>query len=73
MRGTLQILRALLRDRQVRPHARHYKALILANSDCVRGNPDLVRGLLQEMEENGIAADSGTLHAAVQVSSNFTH
>lgn len=67
IRGTSQVLRALIRDQHVQPRARHYKALILANIDPVRGSPDAVRGLLSEMEKNGIAADSGTLHAALQV------
>jgi hypothetical protein len=62
-----QILRILIRDRHVRPEVRHYRALILANSDAERGSPDVVRQLLSEMEKNGIPADSGTLHAALQV------
>ncbi|KAL5363499.1 hypothetical protein BJX96DRAFT_119446 [Aspergillus floccosus] len=61
-----QILRILIRDRHMRPEVRHYRALILANSDPERGSPDAVRRLLAEMEENGIPADSGTLHAALQ-------
>lgn len=67
IRATTQVLRALIRDRHVQPRARHYKALILANTDSVRGSPEAVRGLLEEMEDNGITADSGTLHAALQV------
>lgn len=62
-----QVLRALIRDHHVEPSARHYKALILAHRDSQRGSPDAVRGLLEEMEENGITADSGTLHATLQV------
>ncbi|GAQ34730.1 hypothetical protein AtubIFM55763_001624 [Aspergillus tubingensis] len=62
-----QILRVLIRDRHVRPEMRHYRGLILANSDPERGSPQAVRALLKEMEENGIPADSGTLHAALQV------
>ncbi|KAH2771345.1 hypothetical protein KXV92_003196 [Aspergillus fumigatus] len=62
-----QILRILIRDRHVRPEVRHYRALILANSDAERGSPEVVRQLLSEMEKNGIPADSGTLHAALQV------
>lgn len=61
------ILRLLIEDRGVKPSARHYKALILANSDALHGSPEFVRRLLEEMEEQGIAADSGTLHAALQV------
>jgi hypothetical protein len=61
------ILRTLIRDRGVKPSARHYKALIMANSDALHGSPVFVRNLLEEMESQGIAADSGTLHAALQV------
>lgn len=62
-----QILRTLIRDRHVRPDLRHYRALILANTDADRGSPEIVRRLLSEMEENRIPTDSGTLHAALQV------
>lgn len=65
--STMQILHTLVRMRHVRPGVRHYRALILANADPERGSPDVLRGLLKEMEENGIPADSGTLHAALQV------
>lgn len=64
---TARVLRELIRDRHVEPRARHYKALILANADASCGKPSAVRSLLQEMEDNNIAADSGTLHAALQV------
>ncbi|KAJ5175894.1 uncharacterized protein N7482_001771 [Penicillium canariense] len=64
--GATQIVRSLVRDRGIKPSARHYKALILANSDPMKGSPMFVRSLLEEMEEQGIAADSGTLHAALQ-------
>lgn len=65
--STMQILHTLVRMRHVRPGVRHYRALILANVDPERGSPDALRGLLKEMEKNGIPADSGTLHAALQV------
>lgn len=68
--GTLQILQTLVRDRHVRPGVRHYRALILANADPERGSPEVLRGLLSEMENNGIPVDSGTLHAALQVRFN---
>ncbi|KKK22054.1 hypothetical protein AOCH_003463 [Aspergillus ochraceoroseus] len=61
-----QILRLLIRDRCIRPEGRHYKWLIQCNADPDRGTPILVRRLLAEMDENGIPADSGTLHAALQ-------
>ncbi|KAE8350099.1 hypothetical protein BDV28DRAFT_47363 [Aspergillus coremiiformis] len=64
--STSQILRILIRDRHVRPEMRHYRALIRANSDAGRGSPEVVRQLLAEMEANGTALDSGTLHTALQ-------
>lgn len=67
-----QFLRVLIRDRHVRPEVRHYRALILANTDAERGSPENVRNLLKEMEHNGIPADSGTLHAALKVSKPYT-
>ncbi|KAJ5805221.1 hypothetical protein N7474_011108 [Penicillium riverlandense] len=67
IRHTSSILGVLIRDRHIKPTARHYKALILANTDSERGSPDMVRLLLDEMENNGITADSGTLHSALQV------
>jgi uncharacterized protein (UPF0147 family) len=67
IRHITQILRLLIRDRHVRPNARHYKALIIANTDNERGSPQVVRELLEEMESNGVTADSGTLHGALQV------
>ncbi|KAJ6125675.1 hypothetical protein N7523_003295 [Penicillium sp. IBT 18751x] len=64
--GTIEVLRSLIRDRHVEPRARHYKAMIQANTDNTLGNVNSVHYLLQEMEDNDIAADSGTLHAALQ-------
>lgn len=68
MYATTQVLRALIRDHHVKPNARHYRALILAHRDSQRGSSEAVRGLLDEMEEDGITADSGTLHAILEVS-----
>lgn len=65
--GTIEALRALIRDRHVKPRARHYKAMIQANTDNTLGSVNSVHHLLQEMEDNDITADSGTLHAALQV------
>lgn len=65
---TAAILRILIRDRHVNPNVRHYRALIIANADPEYGSSEHVRSLLDEMEENGIAVDSGTLHGALQVS-----
>lgn len=62
-----RILRVLIRNRQIPPTARHYKALILANCDSKFGSSLAVQQLLDEMDLNDIAMDSGTLHAALQV------
>lgn len=67
IKTTMRILRILVKDRHARPGVRHYRALILANTDAERGSPETLRGLLSEMERNGVPADSGTLHAALQV------
>jgi hypothetical protein len=68
--SALEALLQYMADKQ--PNLRHttqvLRLLILANTDCERGSPAIVRGLLEEMEENGITADSGTLHGALQVS-----
>ncbi|KAL2832960.1 hypothetical protein BDW59DRAFT_138972 [Aspergillus cavernicola] len=64
--NAMQILRLLIRDRTIHPEARHYKWLMQSNSDPERGSPLIIRRLLEEMEENGIPADSGTLHAVLQ-------
>jgi hypothetical protein len=64
---TMHVLQILIQDRHVEPRARHYKALILANASTSYGRPHAVRQLLEEMEDNNIAADSGTLHAALRV------
>ncbi|KAL1992747.1 hypothetical protein VTN49DRAFT_3503 [Thermomyces lanuginosus] len=66
MQYTMQILRTLIAERNVQPRTRHYRALIQANADPELGSADNVRRLLREMEENAIAADSATLHAALQ-------
>lgn len=63
-----RFFQVLIRDRKVQPTARHYKALILANSDYKFGSSLAVQRLLDEMDLNNIAMDSGTLHAALQVS-----
>ncbi|KAF3482701.1 phosphatidylinositol 3,4,5-trisphosphate 3-phosphatase and dual-specificity protein phosphatase [Arthroderma uncinatum] len=64
--AALKVVTELVRNRHVRPEVRHYRAMILANSQCIRGSAKQVRGLLDDMEKNGIVADSGTLHAALK-------
>jgi hypothetical protein len=41
--------------------------MILANVEAYRGSVAQVKSLLQEMEDNHIPIDSGTLHAALRV------
>jgi len=61
------VLQELLWRRNVRPEARHYKALILANAGAEAGTAINVRSLLEEMEREGVRVDSGVLHAALRV------
>jgi hypothetical protein len=66
-RGAIRIIRELIKNRGVEPQVQHYRAMILANIDAYRGSVAQVRSLLQEMEDNNIPIDSGTLHAALKV------
>ncbi|KAJ5702960.1 hypothetical protein N7488_010508 [Penicillium malachiteum] len=66
IRSATQVLRSLIWDRKTPPHTRHYQALLLTNCDPWMGSPNIVRNLLQEMEDHNITADSGTLHAALK-------
>lgn len=69
--GTITLIRELIEKRGVPPQLRHYKSMILANADAYLGSPIQVRSLLEEMEDNGIPADSATLHAALKVRLGF--
>lgn len=73
IRDAERFFRVLIRDRQIIPTARHYKALILANCDNEAGSSSAVRRLLDEMNLNNIAMDSGTLHAALQVNTSLKY
>lgn len=61
------ILRELVYQRNVRPEARHYKALVLANVSAENGSVMNVKNILEEMENEGVRKDSGLLHAALRV------
>lgn len=63
----VRVARELIEKRQVRPAARHYRAMILANTHPEKGNPAQVRKLLEEMDEHEIVADSTILHSALTV------
>ncbi|KAL4779237.1 hypothetical protein BJX76DRAFT_97858 [Aspergillus varians] len=64
--NVMPILNVLIRDRRIRPEARHYKSLIQCNTDPLLGSPLMVRKLLMEMDNCKTPMDSGTLHAALQ-------
>jgi hypothetical protein len=64
---TRTILRELVYQRNVRPEARHYKALVLANVSAENGSVMNVRNILEEMEREGVKKDSGLLHAVLRV------
>lgn len=63
----VDILKVLLHTHHISPTTRHYRAYILGNIDRRYGSPRNIRSLLQEMEKEGITADSATLHAALEV------
>ena len=65
--NTIRVIRELIYVRGVKPAARHYKAVIQANLDSYRGSSSQVRKLLDDMDANEIVADSGVLHAALEV------
>lgn len=71
--NALIIVRTLIEQRGVQPATRHYKALMLANSEPLRGSALQVRDLLKEMDEHGIVADSGILHAVLKVRRESVH
>lgn len=68
---TVAILKELLRRHRVAPTTRHYKAYLLTNIDRQYGSAKNIQSLLQEMAEQGITADSATLHAALEVHPTF--
>lgn len=63
----MEVVKELIKNRGIKPRLQHYRAMIQANADGFLGSPTQVRKLLEEMEANGIPADSGTLHAALRV------
>jgi hypothetical protein len=67
----IDVLRVLLQKHRISPTTRHYRAYILGNIDLRCGSPGNIRSLLQEMEREGITADSATLHAALEVITFF--
>ncbi|KAL8697018.1 MAG: hypothetical protein Q9201_007354 [Fulgogasparrea decipioides] len=64
---TYEILTTLIKDRGERPNRRHYQALLLANTNAQHGSPAEVAGVLQQMQDEGIALDSAAYHAIIKV------
>ncbi|KAK2745716.1 hypothetical protein FQN57_003613 [Myotisia sp. PD_48] len=64
--AALEAIRELIQERSIRPNSSHYLAMILANTDAAGSAPE-VQLILDDMEEHGIVADSGILHAALRV------
>lgn len=64
----LFLVQKLITVRGLEPALIHYDALIRANADAENGSANAVRSLLKEMKTEGIGADSGLYHAALQVS-----
>lgn len=65
--ATLRVIRELIERRHIKPQVQHYRAMMLANADSSQGSAVHVKGILEEMEDVGIPADSGALHAALRV------
>lgn len=62
-----KLVEYLVTIRREQPALIHYDALIRANSDAAYGSAEVVRGLLKEMKDSGIGADSGLYHGVLQV------
>ena len=63
----IELVGYLISQMGEKPALIHYDALIRANSDAQFGSAQVVRDLLAEMKEEGIAADNGLYHAVLQV------
>ncbi len=61
------LAKILVRDRGEKPNPRLYLALLLANTNPQHGSPAEVKGLLQEMRDEGFTPDSSAYHAALKV------
>jgi hypothetical protein len=63
----VELVEYLIRERGEKPALIHYEALLRANADAEFGNAEVVKDLLIEMKEEGIATDSGLYHGVLQV------
>ncbi len=61
-----ELVEYLITERGEEPALVHYHALIRINADAEHGSAEAVERLLKEMKEEGIGADSGLYHAALQ-------
>lgn len=62
-----ELVEYLICGRGEKPALIHYESLIRANADAEHGSADVVKKLLAEMKQEGIAADSGLYHGVLQV------
>lgn len=65
----LDLVEHLIAIRGEPPSLIHYEALISANADAEHGSVEAVKGLLQEMKDEGIGLNSGVYHSVLQVRS----
>ncbi|KAG0649078.1 Pentatricopeptide repeat-containing [Hyphodiscus hymeniophilus] len=63
----VELVDYLIIERGDPPALVHYDALIRVNVDAENGSAAIVEGLLGEMKQEGIGADSGLYHAVLQV------
>jgi len=64
---TTAAVATLVRERGEKLNIRIYDALILANADAFHGSAAEVRGLLQEMIDEGVTPDAATYHKILKV------
>jgi hypothetical protein len=62
-----ELVEFLIREKGEKPALIHYDALIRANVDAEFGSAEVVKDILVEMQQEGIAADSGLYHGVLQV------
>ncbi|KAL4910141.1 hypothetical protein BDW74DRAFT_144508, partial [Aspergillus multicolor] len=65
LQNVMQPLYVLVRDREIKPDVRHYRAIIQSNTDPEHGSSETVRALLAEMEEHNVPLDASPLRAAL--------
>jgi hypothetical protein len=63
----VELVELLIREKGEKPALIHYDALIRANVDAEFGSAEVVKDILVEMKQEGIAVDSGLYHGVLQV------